>query len=41
MGLFLIFEASQPSGAVYRFGLGCFVPPVLASTVSALTRLFC
>ncbi len=41
MGLFLIFEASQPSGAVYRLGLGCLVPHVLASTVAAILRLFC
>jgi hypothetical protein len=40
MGLFLIFEASQPSGAVYRFGLGCFVPPNLVSMVTAIVRLF-
>jgi hypothetical protein len=41
MGLFLIFEASQPSGAIYRLGIGCLVPPTLASTVAAITRLFC
>jgi hypothetical protein len=41
MGLFLIFEASQPCGRVYRLGLVCFVPANLASMVVALTRLFC
>jgi hypothetical protein len=40
MGIFLIFEASQPSGTTYRFGLGCLVPPRLASLMVALTRLF-
>ena len=40
MGLLLIFEASQPNGTVYRFGLGCFVPPNLVSMVAAFVRLF-
>ena len=40
MGFLLIFEASQPNGAVYRFGLGCYVPPNLASMVAAFARLF-
>jgi hypothetical protein len=40
MGVFLILEASQPSGATYRLGLGCFVPPKLASMVVMLMRLF-
>lgn len=40
MGVFLIFEASQPSGACYRLGLGCFVHPKLASMVALIVRLF-
>jgi hypothetical protein len=40
MGLFLIFEASQPCGTTYRFGLGCFVHPKLASMVAVIVRLF-
>jgi hypothetical protein len=40
MGVFLIFEASQPSGATYRLGLGCLVHPKLASIVAVLIRLF-
>jgi hypothetical protein len=40
MGLFLIFEASQPNGATYRLGLGCLVHPKLASMVAVIVRLF-
>jgi hypothetical protein len=40
MGIFLILEASQPSGARYRVGLGCFLHPQLASMVAVLARLF-
>ena len=40
MGIFLIIEASQPSGARYRVGLGCFLHPQLASMVAVLARLF-
>ena len=40
MGLFLILEASQPSGARYRLGLGCFVHPNLASMLAVIVRLF-
>ncbi len=40
MGAFLILEASQPSGTTYRFSLGCFLHPNLASMVAALSRLF-
>jgi hypothetical protein len=40
MLVFLYLEASQPSGATYRIGLGCFVPPKLASMVVLLIRLF-
>jgi hypothetical protein len=40
MGIFLILEASQPSGAHYRVGLGCFLHPQLASMVAVLARLF-
>jgi hypothetical protein len=40
MGMFLIFEASQPCGRVYRLGVGCFMPPNVASTIAALMRLF-
>jgi hypothetical protein len=39
MGLFLIFEASEPNGRVYRLGLGCLVHPKLASMVAVLVRL--
>jgi hypothetical protein len=39
MGLFLIFEASQPCGTTYRLGLGCLVHPRLASMVAVLARL--
>jgi hypothetical protein len=40
MIVFLYLEATQPSGATYRLGLGCFVPPKLASMVLMLIRLF-
>jgi hypothetical protein len=40
MALFLLLEASQPSGTTYRVGLGCFVYPKLASMLLVLTRLF-
>jgi hypothetical protein len=40
MGLFLIFESSQPCGTTYRLGLGCLLHPNLASMVAALSRLF-
>jgi len=40
MGLFLIFEASQPCGTTYRLGLGCLLHPKLASLVVAFKRLF-
>jgi hypothetical protein len=38
--VFLILEASQPSGATYRLAIGCLVPPKLASMVAAIGRLF-
>ncbi|MET4279058.1 hypothetical protein ABIB68_007260 [Bradyrhizobium sp. F1.2.2] len=40
MGVFLHLEASQPNGATYRLGLGCFVHPSWASMVLLLQRLF-
>lgn len=40
MFVFLYLEASQPSGATYRMGLGCSVHPKLASMVLVLMRLF-
>lgn len=40
MLVFLYLEARQPSGATYRLGLGCLVPPKLASMVMMLIRLF-
>jgi hypothetical protein len=40
MGVFLILEASRPSGASYRLGLGCFLHPKLASMVAVIARLF-
>lgn len=40
MGLFLIVEASQPNGTIYRLGIGCLVPPKLASMVAIIVRLF-
>jgi hypothetical protein len=40
MGVFLILEASQPRGTIYRLGLGCFLHPNLASMVAVLSRLF-
>ncbi len=39
MGVFLFLEASQPNGNVYRLGLGCFLPPTLASMVAVIVRL--
>ena len=39
MLVFLYLEASEPSGTTYRLGLGCFVPPKLASMVFLLIRL--
>ena len=38
MGIFLYLEASQPSGKIYRLGLGCNLH--LASMIALLTRLF-
>ena len=40
MGVFLLLEASQPNGTVYRLGLGCRVHLTLASMVTAIARLF-
>jgi hypothetical protein len=40
MGVFLLLEASQPCGTMYRVGLGCFVHPKLASMLVLLMRLF-
>ena len=40
MGVFLILEASQPNGTSYRLGIGCIVPPALASMVAVFLRLF-
>jgi hypothetical protein len=40
MGFFLVFQASQPNGTVYRLGLGCLVPPQVASMVAVIVRLF-
>ena len=40
MGVFLILEASRPCGMTYRFGMGCFLHPKLASIVAVLSRLF-
>jgi hypothetical protein len=40
MGLFLIFEASQPNGTTYRLGLGWIFHPKLASMVILIVRLF-
>jgi len=40
MGLFLIFEASQPDGTRYRLGLGWIFHPKLASIVAVVVRLF-
>ena len=40
MFVFFYLDASQPSGATYCLGLGCFVHPKLASMVVLLIRLF-
>ncbi len=40
MFVFLYLEASQPCGTVYRLGVGCLVPPKLASMMVMLVRLF-
>ena len=40
MLVFLYLEASQPNGTSYRLGLGCLVPPKLASMVALIVRLF-
>jgi hypothetical protein len=40
MIVFLYLEASRPNGETYRLGLGCLVPPKLASMVVLLIRLF-
>ena len=40
MSVFLYLEASQSCGSRYRLGLGCFVPPELASMIALLIRLF-
>ena len=40
VGLFLVFEASQPNGATYRIGLGCLMHPKLATMVAVFVRLF-
>jgi len=39
MLVFFYLEASQPNGAKYRIGVGCFLPPKLASMVIVLMRL--
>lgn len=39
LGVFFLFEASQPSGRRYRLAIGCFVPPNLASLVLLMMRL--
>lgn len=33
-------EVSQPSGATYRLGLGCFMHLKLAWVIAAVARLF-
>jgi hypothetical protein len=40
MGVFLILEASQRGGTMYRVGVGCFAHPKLASMLIVLIRLF-
>ena len=40
MLVFLYLEASQPCGTVYRFGVGCLVPPKLASILAVIVQLF-
>jgi hypothetical protein len=40
MKMVLYLETSQPCGTVYRFGLGCFVPPELVSLALLLVRWF-
>jgi hypothetical protein len=40
MGIFLALEVSEPCGRNYRLGLGCFVPPQLATMIVLLMRLF-
>jgi hypothetical protein len=40
MGLFLIFEVSQPNGTTYRLGLGWIFHPKLTSMVTLIVRLF-
>lgn len=40
MGVFLIFEASQPDGTSYRLGFGWMFHPKLASMVAVIVRLF-
>jgi hypothetical protein len=40
MGVFLVLEASEPNGTTYRLGLGCFLPPTLATMVAVIVRLF-
>jgi hypothetical protein len=39
MVVFLYLEASQPCGCRYRLGIGCYVPPKLASMMTILIRL--
>jgi hypothetical protein len=40
MRMVVFVEASQPSGAKYRFGFGCIVWPDLVSMVIVLAKLF-
>jgi len=40
MFVFLVLEASQPSGRSYRLVVGCVLPPTLASMMILLMRLF-
>jgi len=40
MLVFLYLEASKLCGTNYRLGIGCLVPPKLASMVAVLVRLF-
>jgi hypothetical protein len=40
MLVFFYLEASQSNGVSYRLGLGCFMPPKLASMMLLIVRLF-
>ena len=40
MTVFLAIETSQPCGTKFRLALGCTIPILLVSGITAIARLF-